>query len=144
MHLQSQDPAFDVAQFALAPGAMELQDRAFRLIVLRLLNLPPFFAKVKDHNTIQSKAGRLDGSKAQAVKNILNSVPPNVKKLLVDYSLEVGFEMTPWSDDSLGSKKWLPGYALLGCLQYPFHFLSMMPGYFSIPAYLDQFVTFNS
>ena len=90
--------------------------------VPRLLNLQPSFAQVKDHNSIQSKAGKLEGSKAQAAKNILNSVPASVKKLIVDYSVEVGFEMTPWSDDSLGSKKWLPGYALLGCSHYPISF----------------------
>ena len=69
---------------------------------------------MKDHNSNSTKSGQLIGSKAQAVKNILNQVPPPVKKLIVDYSVEVGFEQTPWSDDSLGSKKWLPGFVLPG------------------------------
>lgn len=69
--------------------------------------------EVKDHNQSSSKAGQLVGSKAQAVKNILHSLPQPVKKLLVDYTVEVGYEATPWQDDCLGSKKWLPGYAFL-------------------------------
>lgn len=71
-----------------------------------------FVTKVKDHNSSVSKAGQLIGSKAQAVKNILNAVPTAVRKLIVDYTVEVGYEATPWSDDCLGSKKWLPGFAL--------------------------------
>ena len=69
--------------------------------------------QVKDHNANSSKAGQLVGSKAQAVKNILNSLPVPVKTCIIKYTQEVGFEATPWSDDCLGSKKWLPGFAPL-------------------------------
>ena len=71
------------------------------------------WCQVKDHNAASSKAGQLVGAKAQAVKNILNALPQNVKQLIVTHTVEVGFEATPWQDDCLGSKKWLPGHAPL-------------------------------
>lgn len=72
-----------------------------------------FVIQVKDHNANSSKAGQLVGSKAQAVKNILNILPTAVKNSIIKYTQEVGFEATPWSDDCLGSKKWLPGFGPL-------------------------------
>lgn len=72
-----------------------------------------FVIQVKDHNANSSKAGQLVGSKAQAVKNILNILPTPVKNSIIKYTQEVGFEATPWSDDCLGSKKWLPGFGPL-------------------------------
>lgn len=68
---------------------------------------------MKDHNSNSSKAGQLVGSKAQAVKNILHHLPHKVKQQIVDYTVEVGFEASPWQDDCLGSKKWLPGFTFL-------------------------------
>ncbi|CAK9040562.1 unnamed protein product [Durusdinium trenchii] len=44
---------------------------------------------VKDHNANSSKNGQLVGSKAQAVKNILHSLPSKVRQLIVDYTTEV-------------------------------------------------------
>ena len=63
------------------------------------------------------------GSKAQAVKNILNNVPAKCLKLIVDYTVEVGYENTPWSDDCLGSKKWLTGFQHF--VQIKNHFLCL-------------------
>lgn len=80
-----------------------------------------FVIQVKDHNANSSKAGQLVGSKAQAVKNILNVLPAPVKTCIIKYTQEVGFEATPWSDDCLGSKKWLPGFAPL-VLKWPTSF----------------------
>lgn len=79
-------------------------------------------SQVKDHNANSSKNGQLVGSKAQAVKNILHSLPSKVRQLIVDYTTEVGYESSPWQDDCLGSKKWLPGFAFLISTK-PFLFL---------------------
>ena len=73
---------------------------------------------MRDHNSGCSRAGQLLGSKAQAVKNVLNNVPRRVLEMITNYSVEVGFEATPWSDDCLGSKKWLTGYQHFGSQLY--------------------------
>ena len=81
-----------------------------------MLEVYVVIVQVRDHNAGSSKAGQLVGSKAQAVKNILNNVPSQVLKLIVEYTVEVGYENTPWSDDCLGSKKWLTGYQCLNII----------------------------
>lgn len=121
--LQQQDASFDVAGFAAWPqrnGAEGFQINflgEFRGVKLKHSESYLFFGKfclqVRDHNAGSSKAGQLVGSKAQAVKNILNCVPRQVLKLIVDYTVEVEWEGTPWSDDCMGSKKWLTGFQCL-------------------------------
>ena len=59
-----------------------------------------------------SERSQLAGPKANAVKQILLNVGWGTQQALIDYTLRVGWDQAPWSDDTLGSKKWLPGYQI--------------------------------
>jgi hypothetical protein len=52
--------------------------------------------------------------KAQAVKNIMESFDRDARNAIIEYTIRVGHEGTPWTDDNLSSKKTLPGFQLLG------------------------------
>lgn len=122
MQLQLCDSSLDVAQFVQNLASSHLLTKCDCQIAVVQVNFdwPNGSAgQAKDHNANSSKAGQLVGSKAQAVKNILNALPPKVKMLICNYTTEVGYESTPWQDDCLGSKKWLPGFAFL-----VFHFFT--------------------
>lgn len=54
--------------------------------------------------------------KAQAVRNIMEHFDREARKLLIDYTVNVGHENTPWTDDNLSSKKCLPGFQFLGVI----------------------------
>ncbi|CAK9014882.1 Uncharacterized protein SCF082_LOCUS12523, partial [Durusdinium trenchii] len=60
---------------------------------------------VRDNNRQASKTGQLLGMKAQAVRNIMEHFDREARKLLIDYTVNVGHENTPWTDDNLSSKK---------------------------------------
>ncbi|CAK9055719.1 unnamed protein product [Durusdinium trenchii] len=68
------------------------------------------WAEVRDNNRQASKTGQLLGMKAQAVRNIMEHFDREARKLLIDYTVNVGHENTPWTDDNLSSKKCLPGF----------------------------------
>ena len=66
--------------------------------------------QVAENNKRNSKSGQLLAQKAQAVKNIMQDYDPEARDLLIQYTIEIGHEQTPWTDDNLSSKKCLPGY----------------------------------
>lgn len=66
--------------------------------------------QVSEHNKRNAKGGQLLGQKAQAVRNILEHYDAEARDLLISFSIELGHEQTPWTDDCLSSKKCLPGY----------------------------------
>ena len=71
------------------------------------------FCQVLKHNAQSSEKGQLVGDKARAVKQVLDSVPKEAQKLLVEITVQHGWDRSPWTDDCLSSKKWCPGTQLL-------------------------------
>ena len=71
-------------------------------------------SEVRDNNRMNSKNGQLLGMKAQSVKNIMEHFDQDARQAIIDYTVNVGHENTPWTDDNLSSKKCLPGFQLLG------------------------------
>ena len=70
-------------------------------------------AQIRQNNSQNSKAGQLLGSKATSVRNIMEHYDAEAVRAIIQYTLEVGHEQSPWSDDSLSSKKCVPGYQQL-------------------------------
>ena len=64
-------------------------------------------------NAQASKTMQVNGAKAQSVRNIM-SMPTMAKESLSNHVGEFGWDQSAWSDDTLSSKKLLPGYAPRG------------------------------
>jgi len=65
---------------------------------------------VRQHNAQNARLGQLVGAKAQAVKNILDSLPSEALAVVVSHVQRLGWDDCVFSDDSLSSKKYLPGH----------------------------------
>ena len=74
-------------------------------------------AIIKNWNEESSKASHLIGGKAQSVKNVL-SLPKDAKVELFNSVQTLGWDTSPWTDDVLGSKKILPGFAPRGASKH--------------------------
>ena len=72
--------------------------------------IPHLLAQVRDHNKQNSKTGQLLGAKAQAGRNIMEHFDKDAREAIINYCVQCGCENTPWTDDTLSSKKCLPGY----------------------------------
>ena len=70
--------------------------------------------QVREYNQSAPERAQLAGQKGQAVKNLLKSLPSETQELLINVTVQLGFDKSPWSDDALASRKWLPGYQPLG------------------------------
>jgi hypothetical protein len=66
-------------------------------------------AVVKTWNSQTAKSNQLLGAKAQAVKNLMD-MPRLVKECIVRITADLGWEMGPWSEDALASKRLCVGY----------------------------------
>ncbi|CAK9032260.1 unnamed protein product [Durusdinium trenchii] len=65
---------------------------------------------VQQNNSRSTRAGQLLGQKAQSVRNVMEFYDPKALESIIAFTVEVGTEQTPWSDESLSSKKCLPGF----------------------------------
>lgn len=70
---------------------------------------------MQQNNSRSTRAGQLLGQKAQSVRNVMEFYDPKALESIIAFTVEVGTEQTPWSDESLSSKKCLPGFQPLRC-----------------------------
>ena len=47
---------------------------------------------------------------AQAVQNLLQDVPPEALLIIDKHIKELGWESSAWTDESLSSRHWMPGF----------------------------------
>ena len=98
--------------YLCVPGPMNLLFLACHLSLLPVSCI----SEIRQNNSRNARAGQLLGTKAAAVRCIMEQYDPQAVTAIINYTLENGHENTPWSDDSLSSKKCLPGFQ---CLALP-------------------------
>ena len=68
---------------------------------------------IKDWNMQASKNSHLVGQKAVSVKLLMESCPDTVFKLIIDHVSRHGWHGSAFSDDSLATKKIMPGFKIV-------------------------------
>ena len=67
-------------------------------------------AVIRMWNQGATKASQILGSKAQAIKNVMELLPKQTKPILFGFIMEVGMENCPYTEDLLSNKKIFPGH----------------------------------
>ena len=109
-NLREHEPRLDASELATRHSKVTGRCQWTTSLQLMTTLIDNLDAQVREHNSKNAKDGQLTGQKAQAVKNILELFDKRAAQLLVDYTLEVGHEKGPWTDNCLGSAKLVPGF----------------------------------
>ena len=64
---------------------------------------------IRQWNKDASRSSQITGTKAQAVKNVLELASPSTINLLLQTTSAYGWENSPWTEEALSSKKLFPG-----------------------------------
>ena len=66
--------------------------------------------KVRKFNMEASSTSKLEGQKAQSVKNVIEALPPPALESLQDQVNSLGWDSCAWTDELLANRKMLPGF----------------------------------
>ena len=94
--------------------APSITDWVQTLAKLRACGDTDIAAIIRAHNQAVPKSAQLLAGKATAVKNLLDSTPPEVLHCILEHVNRYGWQGSCFSDEALSSRKILPGYVFRG------------------------------